>query len=110
MSENPFSQLMKQAQQMQEKMKQAQAELSTLIVVGEAGGGIIKIEMNGQHIVQRTTLSPEFSNEPAAIQASLITAAFNDASQKIESSARGKIANMTAGLDLPKDMFEGKSE
>ena len=49
--------LMKQAQQMQENMKRAQAELEALEVVGQAASGSIKVTMTGKHVVKRVEIA-----------------------------------------------------
>jgi DNA-binding YbaB/EbfC family protein len=93
--------LMKQAQEMQKKMQEAQDEIAKLEVVGEAGGGIVKVIMNGQHVVNRVELSPAYSNEEREVLEDLIAAAFNAAGKKVEGSSKQKLAAITAGLNLP---------
>jgi nucleoid-associated protein EbfC len=93
--------LMKQAQEMQKKMQEAQDEISRMEVTGEAGGGLVKITMNGQHVVKRIELNPAYTNEEREVLEDLITAAFNAASQKVQGTSKQKLAAITASLDLP---------
>ncbi|KAF5271592.1 hypothetical protein FQR65_LT05213 [Abscondita terminalis] len=56
--------LLKQAQDMQSKMQSAQAELAQIVVTGEAGGGMVKVEMDGRHTVKSIWLDPASLKEP----------------------------------------------
>ena len=72
--------LMKQAQQLQEKMQRAQAEIAALEVTGEAGGGMAKVVMNGRHEVKRVSLDASIvSAEDKDMLEDLIAAAANAA-------------------------------
>ena len=55
--------LMKEAQKMQERMQDAQKELGLLVVTGESGGGMVKIEMNGRHDVISVKLNSSLMDE-----------------------------------------------
>ena len=93
--------LMKQAQQMQENLAKAQAELVTLEVTGESGGGMVKVRMNGKHEVQRVTIDPSVAGDDRELLEDLLTAAFNDAVRKVESQTQAKFAGMMGGMQLP---------
>ena len=93
--------LMRQAQQMQENLQRAQAELATLEVTGEAGGGMVKVRMNGKHEVQRVTIDPSVAGDDRELLEDLLTAAFNDAVRKVESQTQAKFAGMMGGMQLP---------
>ena len=80
--------LLKQAQDMQSKMQLAQAELAQIVITGEAGAGLVKIEMDGRHNVKSIQEPKEFMEE-------LLVAAFNDALQKIEKESRQKLNDLT---------------
>lgn len=95
--------LMKQAQQMQEQMAKAQADLGNMIVNGEAGGGMVKIEMNGRHVVNKVTIDPVVADDVEMLE-DLITAAINDAVNKISKTNEEQMAGMTAGMKLPPGM------
>jgi DNA-binding YbaB/EbfC family protein len=102
-----LNQLLKQAQQMQTKMQEAQEQLTKLVIMGEAGAGMVKVQMNGRHDVQRVHLQPGFSKEEIEIQEDLIAAAINDAVQKVEKASREKLNTLTAGIQLPTGFGDG---
>ena len=93
--------LMRQAQQMQENLQRAQAELATLEVTGEAGGGMVKVVMNGKHEVRRVTIDPTVAGDDRELLEDLVTAAINDAVRKIETTTQQKMAGMMGGMQLP---------
>jgi nucleoid-associated protein EbfC len=99
-----FSNLMKQAQAMQENMQKAQAEIAGIEVLGEAGGGMVKITMNGRHEVKRVQIEPALGGEDREMLEDLIAAAVNDAVHKVEARVQEKMASLTAGLQLPPGM------
>ena len=75
--------LMRQAQQMQETMQKAQAELADIEVTGESGAGMVKIVMNGRHEAKRATIDPKLAGEDPGLLEDLLVAAVNDAVRKI---------------------------
>ena len=87
--------LLKQAQDMQSKMQLAQAELAQIVITGEAGAGLVKIEMDGRHNVKSIQLDPPLLKEPKEFMEELLVAAFNDALQKIEKESRQKLNDLT---------------
>ncbi|KTD23353.1 YbaB/EbfC family nucleoid-associated protein [Legionella londiniensis] len=93
--------LMKEAQKMQQRMQEAQEQLSKLMVSGEAGGGMVKVEMNGRHDVTKVYISPALKEEETEMLEDLIAAAFNDAVRKVEKASKEKISQLTSGLNLP---------
>ena len=99
-----FNNLMKQAQAMQANMQKAQAEIASIEVVGEAGGGMVKITMTGRHEVKRVQIEPQVAGEDREMLEDLLTAAFNDAVHKVEARVQEKMASITAGLQLPPGM------
>ena len=99
-----FNNLMKQAQAMEESMQKAQAEIASIEVIGEAGGGMVKITMNGRHEVKRVKIEPTVSAEDRDMLEDLIAAAANDAVHKVETRVQEKMASLTAGLQLPPGM------
>ncbi|AHE66049.1 YbaB/EbfC family nucleoid-associated protein [Legionella oakridgensis] len=105
-----LSNLMKEAQKMQQRMQEAQQQLSQLIVHGEAGGGMVKIEMNGRHDVTKVKISPALMNEDIEMLEDLLAAAVNDAVRKVEKASKEKISQLTAGLNIPSDFMKGGKE
>ncbi len=97
--------LMKQAQQLQEKMQRAQEEIAALEVTGEAGGGMAKVVMNGRHEVKRVSLDPSIvSADDKDMLEDLIAAAANDAVQKLERVSKDRMSGLMGGLNLPPGM------
>jgi DNA-binding YbaB/EbfC family protein len=99
-----FNNPMKLAQAMQANLQKAQAEIVNIEVVGEAGGGMVKITMNGRHEVKRVQIEPTVSGEDREMLEDLIAAAANDAVHKVEARVQEKMASVTAGLQLPPGM------
>jgi nucleoid-associated protein EbfC len=101
---NPLGNLMKQAQQMQEKMYAAQEELGRLEVRGEAGGGMVTLTMTCRHEVRSIKIDAELLGEDKDMLEDVLAAAFNDALRKVEKASQEKMSGMTAGLNLPGGM------
>ena len=93
--------LMKQAQEMQEKMQHAQEEAAKAEVQGEAGAGMIKITMNGRHDVSNVDIDPSIMEEDKELLEDLLAAAVNDAVRKVEATSKAQMEEATAGLNLP---------
>ncbi len=93
--------LMKQAQQMQEKMQKMQEELANAEVTGQSGAGLVSIIMTGRHDVRRVSIDDSLLQEEKEILEDLIAAAVNDAVRKIEQSSKENMAGMTDGMQLP---------
>lgn len=92
--------LMKQAQQMQERMKKAQEELADVEVEGQAGSGIVKVTMTCAHVVRRIVIDPAAMDDREMLE-DLVAAAVNDAVRRVEETSQGKMSGFTAGLNLP---------
>lgn len=93
--------MMKQAQAVQQNMQKVQAEIAQLEVVGESGGGMVKVTMSGQHNVKRVQLEPAVVGEDREMLEDLIAAATNDAVKKVEAAVQAKMATAMGGLQLP---------
>jgi DNA-binding YbaB/EbfC family protein len=98
--------IMKEAQKMQQRMQEAQKQLSALVVTGVAGGGLIKVTMNGRHEVTKVEISQSLMDEDKEMMEDLFTAACNDASRKVEQASKQKISELTAGLNIPTDFMK----
>ena len=96
--------LMKQAQQMQEKMQKMQEEIAQLEVTGESGAGLVKITINGAHNCRRIEIDPSLMEDDKEMLEDLIAAAFNDAVRRAEELQKEKMASVTAGMPLPPGM------
>ena len=101
MMKNQLAGLMKQAQTMQENMKQAQDAIAAMEVEGQAGGGMVKVVMTGRHDVKRVTIAPTLLSEDKDMLEDLVAAAMNDAVRKVETASQQKMAGLTAGMPLP---------
>jgi DNA-binding YbaB/EbfC family protein len=94
--------IMKQAQQLQQKMQDVQAELDQVEVEGTAGGGLVKITMTAKGQVKSVTLDRSLLNpDEKEIVEDLLVAAANDARSKAERTAQERMAELTKGLPLP---------
>lgn len=100
--------LMKEAQKMQERMQAAQQQLSELTVIGESGGGLVKVTMTGRHEVTAVQIKPSLMEEEPEMLEDLLVAAFEKARQKVEEASRAKIGELTAGLQVPPFIQEDK--
>ena len=95
--------LMQQAQKMQQEMQKAQEELASLEVTGEAGGGLVKVTMTGKHAVRRVEIDSSLLDDKEMLE-DIVTAAVNDAVNRIASSTQDRMSDMTAGIPLPPGM------
>ncbi|MDJ1184629.1 YbaB/EbfC family nucleoid-associated protein [Roseofilum casamattae] len=91
----------KKAQQVQEGAKQLQEELEQMEVEGEAGGGLVKVTMNGNQNPQKVTIAPDVLAEGAEVVSDLVTAAMKDAYNKSTATMKERMEDLTAGLNLP---------
>jgi DNA-binding YbaB/EbfC family protein len=108
MSDTDFQKIMQQAQKMQSNIQKAQEEIVNLTVVGESGGGLVKVKMNGRHDVLRVGISPTLLTNPdRAMLEDLVAAAVNDAVRKIEKASREKMTGLMSGLNLPPEFMGG---
>jgi nucleoid-associated protein EbfC len=93
--------LMRQAQQMQETMQKAQAELADLEVIGESGAGMVKVTLSGRHEAKKVVIEPKLLAEDKDMLEDLLIAAFNDAVRKIAARSQEKYSGLMSGLNLP---------
>ena len=101
MMKNQLAGLMKQAQAMQENMKQAQDAIAVMEIEGVSGAGMVKVLMTGRHDVKRVTIDPSLLGEDKDMLEDLVAAAINDAVRKVEIASQEKMAGLTAGMPLP---------
>jgi hypothetical protein len=98
--------LLKNFQNIQSKMTEAQERLKELEAVGTSGGDMVRVEISGEMEVKSVTISPEAvdPNDIDMLQ-DLVLAAFHDAMAKIKEKMREEMSSVTGGLDLPPGMF-----
>jgi DNA-binding YbaB/EbfC family protein len=92
--------IMKQAQQMQEKMQEAQQKLQQQEVLGQSGAGMVKVTMTGRHDVKRVEIDASLMSEDKEMLEDLLAAAVNDAVRKVEETNRSAMSGLAGGLDL----------
>ncbi len=97
----PFGDLMKQAQEMQQRVQEVQAELAALEVEGESGGGLVKVTMTGRHDVRRVQFDSSLQGESLDVLGDLVAAAVNDAVRRVETEQKEKMGALTGGLNIP---------
>lgn len=96
-----MSNLMKQAQKMQEKMETIQEEIAQLEVIGEAGAGLVKVTINGAYNCCRVKVDPSLLKDDKDMLEDLIAAAFNDAARHITETQKKKMAAISNDMQLP---------
>nr|WP_136252157.1 YbaB/EbfC family nucleoid-associated protein [Ningiella ruwaisensis] len=93
--------MMKQAQQMQERMKKAQEELAELEVTGESGAGMVKVIMTCNHNVRRVDVDDSLMADDKDMLEDLVAAAINDAVRRVQEASQEKMSSVTGGMNLP---------
>ena len=95
---------MKQAQQIKENVEKAQAQVASIEVTGESGGGMVKVTMTGRHEVKRVQIEAAVAGDDRELLEDLIAAAVNDAVHRVETATQEKMAGAMAGMQLPPGM------
>lgn len=93
--------IMKQAQQMQERMQKSQEELANVEVTGEAGAGMVKVTMTCNHNVKRVHIDDSLMDDDKDMIEDLVAAACNDAVRRVAETSKEKMADITGGMNLP---------
>ena len=96
-----MNQFVKQAQALQANMQKAQAEIASLEVTGESGGGMVKVVMTGRHEVKRVQIEPSIIGEDREMLEDLVAAAINDAVHRLEAASQAKLSAAMGGLSSP---------
>jgi DNA-binding YbaB/EbfC family protein len=92
-----MQQMMKQAQQMQERL---QEEIAKIRVEASAGGGMVSVKMDGQKNVTEVTIDPEVAGDVEMLQ-DMVMAAVNEAVKKVDEESKSKMGGMLGGMGLP---------
>src|SRR5271163_2150738 len=98
---NQMQQMMRQAQQMQEKLQQ---EIAQIKVDASAGGGMVTVKMDGQKNLLAVKIDPEVAGDVEMLQ-DMIVAACNEAVKKVDAETKSKMSGLLGGLGLPPGMF-----
>jgi nucleoid-associated protein EbfC len=96
-----MQQMMRQAQQMQEKLQQ---EIAQIKVEASAGGGMVSVQMDGQKHLLSVKIDPEVAGDLEMLQ-DLIVAAASEAVKKVDSEIQQKMGGMLGGMGLPPGLF-----
>ncbi len=96
-----MQQMMRQAQQMQEKLQQ---EIALIKVEASAGGGMVTVQMDGQKNLLAVKIDPEVAGDVEMLQ-DMVVAAANEAVRKVDDEIKGKMGGMLGGMGLPPGMF-----
>jgi nucleoid-associated protein EbfC len=91
----------KKAQQVQEGAKKLQEELEVMEILGEAGGGLVKVVVSGNQEPRRVEISPDALGEGAEVLSDLVLAAMKDGYDKSTATMRERMEELTGGLNLP---------
>ncbi len=92
-----MQQMMKQAQQMQEKLAQ---EIALIRVEATAGGGMVTVQMDGHKNLLSVKIEPEVAGDVEMLQ-DMIVAACNEATKKVDEQSQSKMGGMLGGMGLP---------
>lgn len=102
MMRNNMNQMMKQVKKMQQEMAKAQQELEQKEVVGTAGGGVVKVTMNGHKQLKGIEIAPEVVDpDDVEMLQDLITAAFNEAMKQTDELIAKDLGRFTGGMNIP---------
>ena len=97
--------MMKQAQEMQNKISSMQEKLEAEEMSGAAGGGMVSVRINGKSKLLKVSIDDSLMKlEEKEMLEDLIVAAFNDAKEKIDTAAASQMSAITSGLNLPAGM------
>ncbi|MDP5028984.1 MAG: YbaB/EbfC family nucleoid-associated protein [Paraglaciecola sp.] len=93
--------MMKQAQQMQERMQKSQEELASIEVTGQSGAGLVKVTMTCNHAARRVEIDESLMQDDKEMIEDLVAAAINDAVRKVQETTKEKMASVTGGMQMP---------
>ena len=96
-----MQQMMRQAQQMQEKLQQ---DIALIKVEASAGGGMVTVHMDGNKNLLSVKIDPEVAGDVEMLQ-DMVVAACGEAVRKVDEEVKGKMGGMLGGMGLPPGMF-----
>ena len=103
---NNMNGMMKKVQKLQKQMQDMQEQLKKENVEATAGGGVVKITMNGEKVVQNIQIDPSAVDpEDVEMLQDLLAAAFNEATRMVDEKMSGEMGKLTSGMGLPPGMF-----
>ncbi len=92
--------LMRQARKIEKAMEEAKEKLADVVVEADAGGGLVKVEMNGRYAVRRLAIDPRALEDRAMLE-DLVTAAVNAAVERARAAADAAVEKATGGVKVP---------
>ena len=95
-----ISQIMRQAQQMQAKINEAQKKLEAMEVEGSSGGGMVKLTITGKNAMVGLAIDPSLMSDDREILEDLIKAAHDDARRKLEDAQNDEMKGLSGGLGI----------
>jgi DNA-binding YbaB/EbfC family protein len=99
---NPFGDPRKMMKQLQQAQERLQTEIAAILVEASAGGGVVKVQMDGQKQLRSLKIDPEVVNrDDIEMLQDLVLSAVNEATRKVEASVQEKVGGLTGGLKLP---------
>jgi DNA-binding YbaB/EbfC family protein len=99
---NPFGDPRKMMKQLQQAQERLQTEIAAILVEASAGGGVVKVEMDGQKQLRSLKIDPEVVNrDDVEMLQDLVVSAVNEATRKVEAGIQEKVGGLTGGLKLP---------
>jgi len=98
-----FSDMLKKAKSMQEKMKEAQNQIKNIEVEGVSGGNLVKVKLSGDYELKSIEISEDAKKESQDIINDLIIAAYNNAKENLKKKSAEELSKITGGLNLPLD-------
>lgn len=102
---NPMD-LLKNVQQLQSRMNEAQGRVKQLTATGSAGGDMVRVTLTGDFMVTNVEISPEAVDpDDLKMLEDLILAAFSDATYKVKELVQQEMSSVTGGLNLPPELF-----
>jgi nucleoid-associated protein EbfC len=97
-----FGNMLKEAQKLQSKMTEMQAKLNEIEMDGSAGGGMVRVTLNGKGEMRKVKIDPTLADpNEVEILEDLVVAAFNDAKARVEAHVQQEMGKLTGGLNLP---------
>ena len=100
-----FNNMLKQAQELQKKMADAQKKVEELEAEGSSGGGLVKAKINGKNVTTSLSIDESLiSKDEKEILEDLIVAALNDARENVQKKIAEEMNSLTGGLKLPPGM------
>lgn len=96
--------MMKEAQKLQSRLEEVQAEIANVEVVGEAGAGLVKVTLTGNNEARRVEINESLLSEDKEMLEDLVCAAINDAARRAKEESQRRMAEVTQGIPLPPGM------